>query len=143
MCSGLVALLFVGLFDPSVRLAVDGGLLFAFVTIIAPARACEQDTWRREDTWRRGHRGDKCRPVEAEPMPADDAVLRAARNAFLLLLLALVVISTYQFVTVGGLAPEIGAIWVVGVGTYYGSRWYYGREDDATSAEAGDAREEN
>lgn len=76
-------------------------------------------------------------------MPPDDVVMRAARNAFLLLLLALVVISTYQFATTGGLAPEIGAIWVVGVGTYYGSKWYYGRQTDATSAEAGDAREEN
>lgn len=63
-------------------------------------------------------------------MPADESVLRAARNAYLLILLALVAVSTYQFVTTGGLAPEIAAIWVVGVGTYYGSKWYYGRQGD-------------
>lgn len=69
-------------------------------------------------------------------MPVDDAVLRAARNAFMFVLLALLAVSIYQFVVLGGLAWEVGVIWVVGVGAYYGSKWYYGRRDDTAGAPA-------
>ena len=60
-------------------------------------------------------------------MPADDVVTRAARNAFLALLISLVGIAVYQFVTRGGIAPEVTALWVLGVAVYGGSTWYYRR----------------
>lgn len=74
-------------------------------------------------------------------MAVDEVMLRAARNAYLLILIALVAVSTYQFVTIGGLAPEIAAIWVVGVGTYYGSKWYYGSRESGADDAATDGGE--
>jgi hypothetical protein len=63
-------------------------------------------------------------------MPADLLVLRAARNAFLFVLLALVGVSTYQFATIGSIEPGIAVIWVVGAGGFYASKWYYRRNAD-------------
>lgn len=75
------------------------------------------------------------RPV-AGAMPADDAVLRSARNAFMVLLLLLLAISTYQFYTIGGLTRPVGIMWVAGAGSFYLSKWHYGRQDsDAAVAE--------
>lgn len=65
----------------------------------------------------------------AGAMPADDAVLRSARNAFMVLLLLLLAISTYQFYTTGGLTRPVGVLWVAGAGTFYLSKWHYGRQD--------------
>lgn len=61
-------------------------------------------------------------------MPADDAVLRAARNAFLVLLVALVAVGVYQFATVGAIRPEITGLWLGGVVVYMGSKWFYSRQ---------------
>ncbi|MEF8854496.1 MAG: hypothetical protein V5A24_03230 [Haloarculaceae archaeon] len=66
-------------------------------------------------------------------MPADVTVLRAARNAFLFVLLALVAVSTYQFATTGGIEPGIAVIWIVGAGGFYASKWYYGRSSDGAA----------
>jgi hypothetical protein len=63
-------------------------------------------------------------------MPADLLVLRAARNAFLFVLLALVGVSTYQFATIGSIEPGIAVIWIVGAGGFYASKWYYKRGQD-------------
>jgi hypothetical protein len=64
----------------------------------------------------------------------DDAiVLRSARNAFLVVLLLLVGVSTYQFYTIGGITGPIAVLWVAGAGAFYLSKWYYGRRDPARS----------
>ncbi len=67
-------------------------------------------------------------------MPADDIVLRSARNAFLVLLLLLLAISTYQFYKFGGPTMPVGVLWVAGAGAFYLSKYHYGRKDsgDAT-----------
>jgi hypothetical protein len=63
-------------------------------------------------------------------MAADDTVLRSARNAFMVLLLLLLAISTYQFYTIGGLTTPVGVLWVAGAGAFYLSKWHYGRQND-------------
>lgn len=60
-------------------------------------------------------------------MPADEDVLRAARNAYLVLIVTLLGIGIYQLVTVGEVRPEILGLWIGGVVVYYGSKWYYER----------------
>ena len=72
-------------------------------------------------------------------MPADLLVLRAARNAFLFVLLALVGVSSYQFATTGGLDPGVAIIWVVGAGGFYASKWYYRRGEAGATADADEA----
>jgi hypothetical protein len=66
---------------------------------------------------------------------ADDAVLRSARNAFMVLLLLLLAISTYQFYTVGGLSTPVAVLWVAGAGVFYISKWHYGRQSGAAETE--------
>jgi len=61
----------------------------------------------------------------------DDAVLYSARNAFLVLLLVLVGLSLYQFATLGRIRPGIAVVWVAGAGTFYLSKWHYGRDGAA------------
>ena len=60
-------------------------------------------------------------------MAADILVLRAARNAYLLVLLALVGTSTYQFATTGCITPAVALLWIVAAGGFYVSKWYYRR----------------
>jgi hypothetical protein len=62
----------------------------------------------------------------------DDTVLRSARNAFLVVLVLLVALSTYQFYTIGGITGPIAAIWVAAAGTFYLSKWHYGRTDSTS-----------
>jgi hypothetical protein len=57
-----------------------------------------------------------------------DDVLRSARNAYLVVLLLLVGISVYQFVTIGHITAPIAAVWIAAAGVFYLSKWYYGRE---------------
>jgi hypothetical protein len=57
-----------------------------------------------------------------------DDVLRSARNAYLVVLLLLVGISVYQFVTIGRITAPIAAVWIAAAGVFYLSKWYYGRE---------------
>lgn len=60
----------------------------------------------------------------------DDAVmLHSARNAYLVVLLLLVAISAFQFVTIGGITDPVAVIWVAAVGAFYLSKWYYGRQE--------------
>jgi hypothetical protein len=67
-------------------------------------------------------------------MPDDDIVLLSARNSFLVLLLLLLGISTYQFYTIAGVTAPVAAMWVTAAGVFYLSKWYYGRgEATATS----------
>lgn len=77
------------------------------------------------------------RGVGAVPttMAGDDTVIRSARNAFMVLLVLLFAVSTYQFYTIGGLTTPIGVLWVAGVGTFYLSKWYYGRQATAGATE--------
>jgi hypothetical protein len=63
-------------------------------------------------------------------MPADDIVLLSARNSFLVLLLLLLAISTYQFYTIRGVTNPVAAMWVTAAGVFYLSKWYYGRQTD-------------
>lgn len=61
-------------------------------------------------------------------MPVDDPVMRSARNGYLVLILVLLGLSIYQFVTDGGFLA--GALWVVGVAVFYVSKYYYQRQED-------------
>lgn len=76
-------------------------------------------------------------------MPVDDAVMRSARNAFLALLVVLIGVSGYQFVTIGKITPEIAVVWVTGAGTFYLSKWHYGRREGDFGASAADGEAEN
>ncbi len=76
-------------------------------------------------------------------MPADDVVLRSARNAFLVLLLVLVGVSAYQFLTIQRVTLEIAVIWVAGAATFYLSKWRYRRGDGETEGTAAEAADEN
>lgn len=63
-------------------------------------------------------------------MPADDIVLLSARNAFLVLILLLLGISTYQFYTIQGVTTPVAAMWVTAAGVFYLSKWYYNWSGD-------------
>ena len=67
-----------------------------------------------------------------------DEVLRSARNAFLVLMVLLVAISTYQCFSFGGVTDPVAVMWVVGAGAFYASKWYYGRGADPTAGETAD-----
>lgn len=60
--------------------------------------------------------------VEADPP------MRAARNAFLVLVTLLLGISTYQFLTIDGITRPVAILWGVSVVTYFGSKFYYDRQ---------------
>ena len=62
-------------------------------------------------------------------MAVEMAVLRAARNAFLVLLLALIGLGLYEFISLGTVRPGTAVAWVAGAGVYFGSKWYYGRQE--------------
>lgn len=66
-------------------------------------------------------------------MPVDLDLLRAARNAFLLILVTLVAISVYQFFTLGRITTVVAVVWIVGAAGFYGSKWYYGRQDSPST----------
>jgi hypothetical protein len=59
----------------------------------------------------------------------DDAVLKSARNGFLVLILAVLAVGVYQITQEGTASPAIVATWVAGVLVFYGSKWYYGRRE--------------
>jgi len=61
--------------------------------------------------------------VEADP------VMRAARNAFLVVILLLLGVSTYQFFTIDSITRPIALLWIVAVLAFYGSKHYYRRQD--------------
>jgi hypothetical protein len=61
----------------------------------------------------------------------DDDVLRSARNAYLVLIVALLAVGAYQFVVAGGVSTPIVALWVAGAGVFYASKYYYGRQDES------------
>lgn len=60
----------------------------------------------------------------------DIIMLQSARNAYLVVLLLLVGLSAYQFYTTGGITDPVAALWIVAVGVFYASKWYYGRGDE-------------
>lgn len=60
-------------------------------------------------------------------MAVDDAALHAARNGFLVVIIALLAVGVVQVVREGTVSPAIGATWVAGVVVFYASKWYYGR----------------
>jgi hypothetical protein len=65
-------------------------------------------------------------------MAVDDAALRGARNGFLVVLVALLAVGVLQVVRLGSVSPAIGGTWVAGVLVFYGSKWYYGRDREAS-----------
>jgi len=65
--------------------------------------------------------------IEADPP------MRAARNAFLVLITLLLGISTYQFVTINGLTRPIALLWGVSVVAYFASKFYYERVENRNS----------
>jgi hypothetical protein len=67
--------------------------------------------------------------VEADP------VMRAARNGFLVLIVVLLGLSVYQFIYVDEGGLTIPAVWTVGAGVYYASKYYYQRQSRTASTE--------
>jgi hypothetical protein len=61
--------------------------------------------------------------VEADP------VMRAARNGFLVLILVLMGVSVYEFVYVENSGLVTPALWTIGVVIFYGSKYYYQRQE--------------
>jgi len=57
--------------------------------------------------------------VEADPP------MRAARNAFFVLIIALLGVSIYEFVFVDDSSLAVPALWALGAGLYYASLYYY------------------
>jgi len=68
--------------------------------------------------------------VEADP------VMRAARNAFLVVIVLLLGVSVYQFLTIGIVSRPIGLLWVAGVLAFYGSKYYYQRQIESTTSDS-------
>lgn len=66
-------------------------------------------------------------------MAVDENVLRSARNAFLALMVGIIVVGLYQFVTAGRISLAVAAIWVLGAAAFYGSKYHYGRSDGASA----------
>lgn len=71
--------------------------------------------------------------VEADPP------MRAARNAFFVLIIVLLAVSIYEFAFVEDSGLTVPALWTLGAGLYYVSLFYYRRND----AEATDEAETN
>jgi len=61
--------------------------------------------------------------VEADPP------MRAARNAFFVLIIALLAVSIYEFVYVDDSGLTVPALWTLGAGLYYVSLYYYRRQE--------------
>ncbi len=61
-------------------------------------------------------------------MEMDDPAMLAARNAFLVLLVVLFGFSVYQFAFVDDAPPTGAALWALGAGVYYFSRYYYRKQ---------------
>jgi len=59
--------------------------------------------------------------VEADP------VMRAARNGFLVLIVALLLVGVYEFLYVADSGLTVPALWGLGVVVFYVSRYYYAR----------------
>jgi len=57
----------------------------------------------------------------------DDVMLKSARNAFLVLILAILAVALYQIAMTGSATPTIIAIWLAGVVVFYASKLYYER----------------
>jgi hypothetical protein len=66
----------------------------------------------------------------------DRTVLRSARNAFGVMLLVLLGISTYQFYAIGGVTTPVALLWATGAGVFYLSKYYYGRQATDTAEPA-------
>jgi hypothetical protein len=62
--------------------------------------------------------------VEADPP------MRAARNAFFVLIIALLAVSIYEFAFVEDSGLAVPALRTLGAGLYYASLYYYRRGDD-------------
>jgi hypothetical protein len=66
-------------------------------------------------------------------MAVDETVLRSARNAFLALMVGIIVVGIYQFATAGRVSVAVAAIWVLGAATFYASKYHYGRSNAAAT----------
>lgn len=64
--------------------------------------------------------------VEADP------VMRAARNGFGAMMLALISVWLYQFAIAGNPDQQLFDLWLFGAAVYLGSQFYYSRQDDGT-----------
>jgi hypothetical protein len=60
-------------------------------------------------------------------------VVRAARNGFGVLLVALLAASIYQFAFVKDSSLIVPALWTLGAGVFYASKYYYDRTDPDSS----------
>lgn len=65
------------------------------------------------------------------------SVLRAARNAFLTLIVVLMGVSVYQFAFVGNPSPLSAGLWTLGVVVYYLSKVYYDRQSNPEDTNTG------
>lgn len=57
-----------------------------------------------------------------------DPVMRAARNGFLVLIVVLLAVSVYEFVYVEQSGLTVPALWALGAGVFYASKYYYQRQ---------------
>lgn len=64
--------------------------------------------------------------VEADPP------MRAARNAFFVLIIVLLLVSIYEFVYVDDSGLTVPALWTLAAGLYYVSLVYYRRQPEET-----------
>ena len=69
--------------------------------------------------------------VEAGP------VMRAARNAFGVLMVALLFVYLYQFAFTDAANQRLFDIWLLGALVYWLSQWYYRRQDTKTAEPVG------
>lgn len=75
--------------------------------------------------------------VEADP------VMRAARNGFLIVILALLLVWASKLAFVGENDVALFALWALGAAVFYGSKYYYERQADDASDESADAQKEH
>lgn len=66
-------------------------------------------------------------------MPEADPVMRAARNGFLVLIVALLGVGFYEFFLVDSANLVVPALWGLGVAVFYASRRYYRRQEASRS----------
>lgn len=60
-----------------------------------------------------------------------DSAMRAGRNGFLVLFVALLFVWAYQFVFLDETDQTLFALWALGAAVFYVSKYYYDRTDES------------
>jgi hypothetical protein len=74
--------------------------------------------------------------VEADPK------MRAARNGFLVLIVALLGTTIYRFAVVESADAVVASLWLLGAGVFYASKRYYARKEPDESSEESEGSSE-